>query len=235
MNIWKILKDALKQIYSSRRLLIYIYTPIVILLLGLTLLASLVPDFKVRDILKDVAAIGELPFYSGAISQLGLLMWSAATSLCFFAFFALRKIDSSRKETLNFLLFAACLSGYLMLDDTYMLHEVFFPNYLTIIPSADKVVILLLGIAMLLFLYFNRSEILRNDYGILFLALMLFGFSVTLDVIPSYLYEETYALEKIEYILEDGAKFAAIVTWYAFFVQYCYQQFLLLKISQKPN
>ncbi len=234
MNILDILKDALKQIYSSRRLLFYVYTPIAILLLGFSLLASLVPEFKVRDILKDVAAIGDLPFYSGAISQLGLLMWSATTALCFFTFFALRKIDSSRKETLNFLLFAGFLSGYLTLDDTYMLHEVFFPNYLIIIPLVDKVVILLVGIAMLSFLYFNRREILRNEYGLLFLALMLFGFSVTLDAVPSRFYEDIYALEKIEYILEDGAKFAAIITWYAFFAQYCYQQFSI-QISRKTT
>ncbi len=225
MNILEIFKNATKQIYSLRRLWFYLYIPIAALLLGLTLLASQIPEFKIQNILKDVAAIGKLPFYSGAISQLGLLIWSATTALCFFSFFVLRKIDPSRKDTLNFLLFAGFLSGYLTLDDTYMLHEVFFPDALTFLPSADKVVIILVGIATLSFLYFNRREILRNEFGVLSLALMLFGLSVTLDVIPSRFYENIYALEKIEYILEDGAKFAAIVTWYVFFARYCYQQF----------
>lgn len=232
MNILDIFKGAVKQIRSSWLLLIYIYVPILLLFLAAGKLTQVIPDLSIQDFLRDVAALGDIPSYSGSISQLGLLLWSAATTLCFFTYFILKKINPSRKESLDFLMFSGLLTGYLMLDDTYMFHEEVFPEYLKIIP--EKAVILFLGIAMLLFLYFNHKEILRSEYGLLFLAYMFFGISVFLDVIPSRFFEYIQYMEKIEYFLEDGAKFVAIVTWLTFYVRYGYQQ-LSSQISQNPR
>jgi hypothetical protein len=231
MNIFDIFKSTIKQIFSLRRLLIYIYAPSFLLFLVVGIVTKLVPNLSIQDFLRDVTAIGDIPFYSGSISQLGLLLWSAATTICLFTYFTLRKIDSSRKQSLNLLMFGGLLSGYLMLDDTYLLHEEVFPKYIDFIP--EKAIILLLGIAMLSFIYFNRHEILKGEYGLLFLAYLFLGISVFLDAIPSRFYENILYAERIEYFLEDGAKFIAIVTWLVFFVRYSYQQLSKL-FSQKP-
>jgi len=106
-----------------------------------------------------------------------------------------------------------------------MLHEEFFPDYMKFVP--EKAAIFLLGIAMLSLLYFNRNEILRSDYGILLLAYLLLGTSVFLDAIPNRFYDYIEYAEKVEYFLEDGTKFIAIVTWVTFFARYSYQQFSL--------
>lgn len=222
MNILGIFKGAIKQIHSSRLLLIGIYTPSILLFLGIGILTKIIPHLTIPDLLGDVAIIGHIPFYSGAISQLGLLLWSTATTLCFFIFFVLKKMTVSRKESLNFLLFAGFLSGYLMLDDAYMLHDELFPDYLKIIP--EEVVIILLGLVMIAFLYFNRQEILRGDYSLMLLAYLFFGISVAIDAIPRALYEDKYFFEKIEKLVEDGAKFTGIVTWITFYARYGYQQ-----------
>jgi hypothetical protein len=230
MNLPNILKHAIKQIRSSWLLLLWIYVPCFLLFLGIGILAISIPHFRIGDILKDVATLGKIPFYSGAVSQLGLLLWSATTTLCFFTYFALRKTSPIRRESLNLLLFAGLLTGYLTLDDTYMLHEEFFPDYLKIIP--EEVVIFMLGIAMLSFLYFNLNEILQSEYSLILLAYLFFGISVIVDVIPAHLYQNIYGFEKILSLLEDGAKFTAIITWVTFYSRYCYQQFLLL---QRPH
>ena len=79
---------------------------------------------------------------------------------------------------------------------------------------------------MLSFIYFNWQEILKGEYGLLFLAYLFLGVSVFFDAIPSRFYEKIRYAERIEYYIEDGAKFIAIVTWLVFFVRYSYHQFL---------
>lgn len=225
MNILDIFKGTIKQISSLRWLLISIYIPSFLLFLVAGILTQIVPNLSIQDFLRDVTAIGDIPFYSGSISQLGLLLWSAATMVCFFTYFALKKINPSRKQSLNLLMFGGLLSGYLMLDDTYMLHEEVFEELfenLNFFP--EKTAMLLLGIAMLSFIYFNRWEILKSDYGLLFLAYAFLGISVFFDAFPSRFYEEIQYAERIEYYIEDGAKFTAIVTWVTFFARYGYQQ-----------
>jgi len=230
MNIIDIINGAIKQIRSSWRLLLAIYIPCIMLFLGVATITQIIPHLTIPDLLRDVATLGGIPFYSGAVSQLGLLLWSAATTICFFIYFVLKKMNTPHKESLNFLLFAGFLSTYLMFDDTFMLHEEFFHDYLKIIP--EKVIIILLGVAMLAFLYVNQREILQSEYSLMFLAYMFFGISVAIDAIPTRLYEDIYFIEKIEHLIEDGAKFTAIVTWITFYSRYGYQQ-LLSTISKK--
>jgi hypothetical protein len=207
-----------RQLRTLWRLLLAIYVPVLILLFGAAALSQLIPQLTIPDLIQDLSSLGHLPFYAGALSQLGLLFWSASTTLCFFIYFCLKKMKNPRQEALNFMLFAGLLNGYMMLDDTYMLHDEVFPDYLRFIP--EKAAVLALGVAVLAFLYFNRREILRGEYGLMFLALVLFGLSVALDAIPTELYEYLYFLEKVEHLLEDGAKLAAIVTWGVYYARY---------------
>lgn len=221
MSVSEIIKGAIKQIWSSRLFLIRIYTPGILIFLGAGILSQIIPHLTIPELVGDVADIGEIPFYSGAISQLGLLLWSSATTLCFFTFFALRKKNGISKQTLNLLLSSGLLTGYLMLDDTYMLHDEFFPVYLKIVP--EQVVLIILGLSMLAFLFFNRNEILQGDYGLILLAYLFFGISIAFDSIPRNLYSNIYFLEKIEHLIEDGSKFTAIVTWVTYYARYSYQ------------
>jgi len=54
--------------------------------LGLLLIvAGLAPrdDFRVAEVTRDVQSIADLPFYTGGLSTLGLLLWSASAAMCF--------------------------------------------------------------------------------------------------------------------------------------------------------
>lgn len=207
-----------RQLRTLWRLLFAIYVPVIFLLLGAAALSLLIPHLTIPDLIQDLSSLGHLPFYAGALSQLGLLFWSASTTLCFFIYYCLKKMRNPRQEALNFMLFAGILNGYMMLDDTYMLHDKVFPDYIQFFP--EKAAVLALGVAVLAFLYLNRREILRGEYSLMFLALVLFGFSVALDAIPTELYEDYYFLEKFEHLFEDGAKLAAIVTWVVYYARY---------------
>lgn len=222
MNIPDIIRGFIKQVLALRILIISIYIPIFLMFILVGVVTEISPNLSIQDLTRDVAALGRLPFYWGSISQLGILFWSAIVTLCFSTYFILKKISPHQKESLKFLLYSGLLITYLTLDDTYMLHEDFFPDYVRFIP--EKAAILLLGFAIVLFLYFNFAEILRNEYGLMLLGLFFFGISVGLDLIPDRILEYRYVFEKLELILEDGAKFTAIVTWLVFYARYCHQQ-----------
>jgi hypothetical protein len=232
MNIPDILRGFTKQIFSLRNLIISIYFPIFLMFIVIGVVTEISPNLSIQDLTRDVAALGKIPFYWGSISQLGILFWSAIVTLCFSTYFTLKKISPHQKEPLNFLFYSGLLTAYLMLDDTYMLHEDFFPDYVRFIP--EKLAILLVGLAIILFLYINYKEILRNEYGLMLLGLFFFGTSVGLDLIPERILEYRYFLEKLELLLEDGAKFTAIVTWLVFYGRYCHQQ-IFTQIQKASN
>ncbi len=226
----KIVKGTLSGIRANAGWLFWLYLPVILIFGAVAVLSQLIPHLTIPELLRDVATLGELPFYAGSVSQFGLLLWSSAATLCYFTYFSLKLLKYPRKEALNFLLFASILTTYLMLDDTYMLHEEFFPDFLQIIP--EEVIIFILGLSMLAFLYFNWQEIMRGDYWLMLLAFAFFGTSIVFDSIPTRLYENIYFIEKVEHLVEDGAKMAAIFTWVAFYARYAYHQFSEL-INQK--
>lgn len=64
-------------------------------------------------------AIAGIHPLSGFISRLGVLLWCAAASICFFAAWTLR--NSKQGDTFRFLLFFALLTAYLMFDDLFQI------------------------------------------------------------------------------------------------------------------
>lgn len=224
MKLTAILSEVARQVWAARRLLIGIDIPICLLFIGIGILTKIISNLSIPELVSDVATIGKLPFYSGAVSQIGLLIWSSSVTIIFFAYFSLKLQANPRKEALNFLLYSGCLTAYVMLDDTFMLHEEFFSDYLMII--SEEVVLALIGLAMILLMVFHYREILQNDVGIMAMATVLFVISIAFDFIPKELYQDIYLIEKIQHLLEDGAKLAAIVTWTAYYARYSYRLLL---------
>ena len=80
---------------------------------------------------RDSNAVAELPFYVGAVSNIGVIFWSATASICLFVFFS---TDNSvvYKRLRSYVLFSGLLTLMFLLDDLFQLHEEFFPDYLFI-------------------------------------------------------------------------------------------------------
>lgn len=117
----------------------------------------------------------------------------------------------SHNQFYTFFLASGLVTGYLMLDDLFVLHES-FRDYLGFPEKATYAIILLIVAGYLLG---YRQAILKTDYFFLIAALLLLGASLGLDniqyTILSYLPNNAY------YLLEDGLKLAGIINWFGYF------------------
>ena len=163
--------------------------------------------FKIpmSELTRDVTVIAKIHPLSGALSSLGILLWCATASICLFSAVALRSVVSS--DIYRFLLASALLSMYLLFDDLFMFHETLAPNVLGV---DQRVVILILGLAISSYLIVFRSVILRTNYVFLLTALGLLTLSVAIDVIP---WQWMSGLGHWVYLFEDGPKWLGIACW----------------------
>jgi len=125
---------------------------------------------------RDPAAIQGIAPYAGLVSFFGLFGWSvAATALAFGGFSASLRGDRSRRRAQYV---GAGAIGYLLLDDTFQLHENIYPRLL----GPSDVITQLAYVALALFLVFKgRRFIAATHYGLLVTAAVFFALSVALD------------------------------------------------------
>jgi hypothetical protein len=166
-------------------------------------------DIPIGHLTRDPALVVHIPIYIGAFSIVGILFWFSSTAICLFS----ATLVSPRKQRSlrQFLLVSGLFTLLLVLDDLFLLHEEVFPKYVGI---PERVVEASYGILMLLYLLKFRAVIFKTEFLLFGLALGLFGFSLGLDVLPQDIY--------FRHLLEDGSKFAGIVTWLAYFARVSY-------------
>ncbi len=193
--------------------------PLFLAIYGLTLLALMVPvvayeqqGTRVRYLFLDPASAVGAPFYLGLFSQLGVLLWCVAAAISLFTSCFLRRVGR-RPDWAGFLLCFGLLTTLLMFDDLLMLHEEVFPTY-GYIP--EPVVLGLYGALALGCLARFRRTLMKTEYGLLLLAIGLFGGSLIFD-----LGERVFEMGKRVYELvpEDGLKLLGIVTWSIYLVR----------------
>lgn len=110
------------------------------------------------------------------ISDLGAILWCVAASVCFFAALLLR--ENQTKDVYRFLLYSALLTTYLLFDDFFRLHEIYFPKYLNM---DEKIIYLVLGIAAFTLVIIFRQIILRTNYIVMIVSLGFLAISVASD------------------------------------------------------
>ena len=103
-----------------------------------------------------------------------------------------------------------------MIDDALLIHEVLAPTYLGI---DEKMVLLTLGIAVLIFLTTFKKVILETRYNVLIMAFVFLTLSVLTDGILDPWF---WSLGHWEYLIEDGAKWLGIASWCSYFVHTSY-------------
>ena len=158
------------------------------------------------DLTRDPTAIFGTPPHTGFLSQLGIWLWSAAAAVCIFC----AGVLSGRRDTLNLkrLLFVSGLLTLLLgFDDAFLFNEEVFP----FLGVPEKVVLVSYAGFTLAFLARFRSTILKTEYSLLGMALAFFAVSMALDFLNPAGVEP--------HIVEEGAKFAGIVSWLAYFVR----------------
>jgi hypothetical protein len=209
---------------SARQLLVT-FIPSISILVAMVVVRVL---FKISmaAMTRDVTAIANIHPFSGILSNLGILLWCAAASICAFGAMILRNVKP--RDTFWFLLSSALLSAYLLFDDFFLFHEDLASRYLGL---DENVVFVALGIAVSAYLIAFRRVILRTTFGVLLLALGFLATSVVIDAILDPLW--LWRLGDWEYFFEDGAKWLGIASWCSYYVNTSHQ--LLVSTFVLPN
>ncbi len=187
-----------------------------VILLGLAYLASVLLNIPIEHLTADPAMISGAHPFLGFISNIGVLLWAAAASVCLFTYLVLRYRYSSKKAL--FLLWSGVISTILCLDDLFMLHETVFPWHFRI-PEYMIYAGYILAVGG--YVVFYAKRILQSEYLLFAGALLLLGLSMTGDqLLPQ---------EGIAYFIEDTLKLFGIGTWFLYFSRYSFQQFAELE------
>ncbi len=187
---------------------------VLVLVLGLmgpigTLAFAVVTSTPVSYLVRDPAAVFGSGPHIGALSTIGVALWSAAATVCLFTSWV------TKGEGSRFFLWSGLFSLLLMLDDALMLHEFVVP-YILPLPRLAAELAVLLSYFLALAAYLRRfvPYILGTDYVYLGAALLAFATSVLIDAAGSTFLSDIESLV----LLEDALKFVGIVLWLCYFL-----------------
>lgn len=144
--------------------------------------------------------------YYGLVSNLGVMLWTAAAAVCLFTSLLLLSLGRRGGETV-FLAAAGVFTGWLALDDFFMIHE----DVLPLFGVPQLLTYVAYGSAAGLYLILSWRYILRFRPMLMALALGFLGTSVVIDVL-------VHSENAIHVFAEDGAKFLGILAWTSFHV-----------------
>ena len=157
-------------------------------------------NIKLILVVRDLAQTCGYPIGVGMISNIGVLLWGAAASICFFVAFA----EKTAQEDYKFLLLGGIFSALLCIDDFFLLHDRYVgPDFLYLTYLTLSILLLIRFWKIL-----KKIGLFRLVISIFFLAL-----SVLFDRIIQDLFNQSYELTQL---IEEGFKFLGIACWLNF-------------------
>jgi len=194
-------------------LMLALYVPAVIALLAAQYV-SIRNDHSMSHFTRDpLAHFDGAPPSLGALSNLGVLLWAAAATVCLFtaAVLPLERDSTVRdgaaaRPPRTFFVAFGLFTAWLCLDDLFLIHERLIPAW-TLIPEAVVYGSYAAGAALLV-LVFHR-QVLQSDFLPLALAGALFAGSILADELMDRSF-------RWHHFVEDGAKLLGIVSWLAY-------------------
>lgn len=171
---------------------------------------------EIGDFTRDPATVMAFNPFIGLLSNLGILVWSATASCCFFAAAVLKTKD---REITLFLFFSGLLTTLLLFDDFFLFHEKIWVKLFNV---EEMTVFLVYSILTLICLFRFRKLLIKTDLGFLILA---FGFFSTSIAVDFFFAAGRYPFW--HYLFEDGLKFFGIISWFHYFTQVSLQTVIL--------
>lgn len=163
------------------------------------------PRWAFMDTISAADLSGEVRLYYGFVSNLGVLGMAATAAVALFA--AACRSAQGASEGMAFLLGAGLVSGWLALDDLYLLHEALLPRA----GVRQEIGVAFAGLLVLGHVVVHRRRILAAEWPLMMAALLGFGASAGLDLV-------VHTTRGPWIVAEDAAKFVAIGAWTAFHV-----------------
>jgi hypothetical protein len=200
-------------------LLAVLYVPAVVAVAAV-LLVWRKTGIPIRVFFIDPVAEFDAPMYIGLFSNLGVLLWCASAAVCLFGGWLLMRAPG-RREVAWFLVCAGLLTGFLQVDDLYLLHEEVLPDHCHV---PQMLVFAGYDLLFLSFLVGFRRVLHTTDHLLLFLAFGFLGLSAFIDLFVTP--EEFFIAGTVpgRHLVEDGFKLLGVVTWAAFFIRTSMQQ-----------
>lgn len=187
-----------------------IWAPLLVVL-GATLLLTASTQVTVRQLTQDPTTVLDGPFYIGALSNLGNVLWTASATVCLLTALALRSLIDAGWRRL--LLVSGIFTVVLLVDDLFLVHDEILPRYAGISGELYGIAYV---VGILAYLGGFRLRIAQTNWILLLAALVCFGISTVVDLGSSRLSE--IVAPSIVILAEDGTKILGIGTWLGYFV-----------------
>ncbi|MCV6602330.1 MAG: hypothetical protein OIF54_12385 [Cohaesibacter sp.] len=160
--------------------------------------------------------------YYGFVSNTGILLWVITATTCLFSALLLFATKQN-KALMKLALTGGLLTGWIALDDLFLLHERAFPN----LGVPQLLVICLYAGLAIAYVLANWRFIWRQDWWLLFLGGGGLAFSIFIDIV-------FHSLDDLLIYIEDSAKFFGIACWTLFHLLTLYGH-LSAHLKQKPT
>ena len=165
-----------------------------------------------KDPLRDLG----VPYYTGAVSMIGVSMWLGAIFIMLLGWSLFRR-SVHRREQAWFLAGFAVLTALLAFDDLFLLHEAVLPELG--VPE-ELTMGFYAAFAAVLFLRFFRL-ILRHEPLILLASLGMLALSIFIDLLAVHI---PFVTRLRLYAVEDGAKVIGILLWLLYVFRFVRRQ-----------
>lgn len=140
---------------------------------------------------------------TGAVSNLGVLLWWTAASVSLFVAF-LAKRAYRTKEAANYLLWTGLLTASLAIDDLFMVHDGLVRLHT---PIPQPLVLALVAVAAAAVFWRFHRFIGTTPWPILAVALTMLATSLVVDTLTSIGdYFDVWTMPTIEVFIEDSLK-----------------------------
>ena len=157
-------------------------------------------DIKLNLVVRDLAQTCGYPIGVGMISNIGILLWGAAASICLFTTFS----GAINRESSKLLVVGGGFSGLLCIDDFFLLHDRYIgPDFLNLTY---------LAISIFLLVRFRRILKLIGFFNLV-ISILFLGLSVFFDGVIQQIFNQSYELTQL---IEEGFKFIGIACWLNF-------------------
>ena len=157
-------------------------------------------NIKLSLVVRDLAQTCGYPIGVGMISNLGILLWGAAASICLFTTF----LEGINRESSKLLLLGGIFSSILCIDDLFLLHDRYVgPDFLNLTY---------LVISIFLLVRFRRILKIIGLFNLI-ISILFLGLSVFFDGVIQQIFNQSYELTQL---IEEGFKFIGIACWLNF-------------------
>jgi len=194
--------------FSLRRQLISLAPLGALWLVGIAVLAAarLQTATPLEFLFLDPAHLTGTPWYTGALSNLGILIWTCGVTFAAAGAWVASRTD--RSAAARFLAFGALATAILLLDDVFAFHSGLLKNTVGIPKTIAQAMVVA---PTIIWVVAFRDDILRTRSALLVAGLGSFAGSVLVDA-GLALTGDTALL------VEDGLKFLGILAWAQYFV-----------------